>query len=305
MYDRQRGSALLMVTALGLALTGFMALVADTGVLALEKSRLQSAADAAALAGALSLSGGTAAAAEKARAYVAANGLAPECATVDFPAADTVRVALAASTPAMLPVLVGADDHPVVAEAAARAETIETGGARPFAVPETQFVAGADYILKAGPRSGQQGNFRAVAIDGTGAQVYVQTILRGAAADVAVGSWLSTEPGNMAGPTDAAIDELIATTSAAVGRVLIDDPGCSADHVCDPLNCRRIVVALLVDPLTFHDADGRSPVQVTGFARFYLVGTNADGEVVGRFLRRLESDVLPGRRYKTISRLTL
>ncbi len=303
MNRSQRGGALVMVTGLALALAAFTGLVADSGVMTLEKGRLQGAADAAALAGALSLDAGHDAAIAQARAYVEANGIGADQATVDFPAEDAVRVALSGSAPALMPALMGAADYAIAAAGTARAETVITGGARPFAVPETNFVEGGTYVLKAGPRSGQQGNFRAVAIDGTGAAKYVETILQGAVAPVTVGDWLSTEPGNMAGPTDEAIEELIATTSAAVGRVISDDPDCTADHVCDPITCKRVIVALLVDPLTFYEAEGQEPVQVTGFARFYLIGTATDGEVTGKFLYRISATSVPGRQYKTISRL--
>lgn len=298
----ERGSALVVVTGLALCLAAFMGLVADTGVLALEKARLQGAADAAALAGALALPGGLDLAERQARTYVEANG-GPSSAAVEFPSEARVRVAVDQTVPLIVPMLLGGAAQRVSAASTAETTRLTTPGARPFAIPDSSFVAGGSYVLKAGPQSGQQGNYRALAIDSTGTPAYVEAINQGAIATVSVGEWLSTEPGNMAEPTEEAVQELVATTSAAVGRVVAEHPACSADAVCDLRTCPRVVIAVLVDPLTFYDADGRKPVLVTGFSRFYLTGTSGNGEVYGQFLERFTADRVPGRKVRTVSRL--
>lgn len=293
---------IVVVTGLALCLAAFMGLVADTGVLALEKARLQSAADAAALAGALALPAGRDQAFEQAKAYALANG-GPAGATVEFPTTTRVRVAVNATVPLIVPVLLGGTQHSVTAQSIAETTRLVTPGARPFAIPDTNFVAGGDYVLKGGPQSGQHGNYRALAIDDKGTPPYVAAIAEGAVATVSVGQWLSTEPGNMAEPTEEAVQELVATTSAAVDRVVAEHPVCSADAVCDLRSCPRVVMAVLVDPLTFYETDGRKPVQVTGFTRFYLTGTSGNGEVYGRFIDKPPVDRVPGRRTRMVSRL--
>lgn len=293
---------IVFMVALALCLAAILGLVADTGVLTLEKARLQSAADAAALAGALALPGGQEDAARQARVYAEANGGPPD-AGVEFQADSRVRVAMQSAVPLILPVLLGGATPIVRAQSIAQTWRLVIPGARPFAIPETAFVAGGDYVLKAGPKSGQQGNYRALAIDGTGTPPYVAAIGEGAIATVSVGDWLSTEPGNMAQPTEEAVQELVATTSAAVGRVVAQHPECSAEAICDLRTCPRVVSTVLVDPLSFYETDGRKPVLVTGFARFYLTGTNGNGEVYGRFIDRLSADRVPGRTVRTISRL--
>ena len=212
-------------------------------------------------------------------------------------------MAIEESVPLIVPALFGGSSQRVWAQSTAEKTQITAPGARPFAIPASNFVSGGSYVLKAGPHSGQQGNYRALAIDGEGTPPYVEAISLGAVATVSVGDWLSTEPGNMAEPTEEAVQELIATTSAAVGRVVAEHPLCSADAVCDLRTCPRVVVAVLVDPLTFYDTDGRKPVQITGFARFYLGSASGNGEVEGRFIDRLPNDKVPGRTVRTVSRL--
>jgi Flp pilus assembly protein TadG len=87
---RREDGAVLVVVALTMAvLLGFSALVIDMGALYLEKSRLQSALDAAALAGAQELPD-TAGAASAARKYYAANGCDAAGLSVTFPDAETI-----------------------------------------------------------------------------------------------------------------------------------------------------------------------------------------------------------------------
>jgi len=292
-----------VVAGVGLALAASLGLVADIGLIALERARMQSAADAGALAGALGLADGEERARQAADRYVAANGGPAEGATVTFPRGGQIKVVLRKEVPLLMPSLLGSVPVPVAAGATTAADSRFVGGARPFGVPESNFTPAGSYVLKAGPQGGQHGNYRALALDGEGTPAYVDAIRHGAIRALHVADWLSTKPGNMATPTEEAIDDLMATTSIAVGRVFDEDPGCAFDNICNPQFCRRLVIAVLVDPLTYYEADGRKPVRVAGFARFYLQDRSNNGEVYGRFIDRLSDQTVAGRTLRYWSRL--
>jgi hypothetical protein len=298
-----RGSTVAVVAGIGLALAASLGLVADIGLIALERARLQAAADAGALAGALVLANGEDRARQDAGQFVAANGYSAEGATVAFPHDGQIKVVLRKEVSLLIPSLLVSAPVPVAAEGTAAADSRFVGGARPFGVPESNFTPGGTYVLKAGPQGGQHGNYRALALDGVGTPAYVDAIRHGAVRAVHVDDWLSTKPGNMKTPTEEAIDDLMATTSIAVGRVFDEDPGCSFGNIYNTQFCKRLVVAVLVDPLTYYEADGRKPVKVAGFARFYLQSRSDNGEVYGRFVDRVSDRTVAGRTLRYWSRL--
>lgn len=98
----------------------------------------------------------------------------------------------------------------------------------------------------------------------------------------------------MAEPTEDAVDQLIAETASAVHDLVGPDGDAYAYAIQHPEGCPRMVTLVLLDPVTFYEASGRSLVIATGFARFYISGTSGNGEVHGRFLDRLPEQAIGG-----------
>jgi hypothetical protein len=192
--------------------------------------------------------------------------------------------------PLLLGKLLQIDDPTIAAAATAEVTATTTKrGPRPFGIPDTDLVLGKcinterEYVIKAGPGRGSNGNFQALALDGPGANDYVDSILNGARRSVAVGDVLETKPGNMAGPTVETINRLIA------GDQTRYDAAAKA-----PEKTRRVVTIPLIAARSFAAARGRSEVRVTGIAHFYITYTTKKGEVHGRFIGAATDKVAEG-----------
>lgn len=104
------------------------------------------------------------------------------------------------------------------------------------------------------------GNFGALAIGGSGAATYQANIINGAASALHIGDTVSTETGDIVGPT-------LQGTNTRLGD--------SAPYVILPVT-------------TDITASGNTTLQVLGFAAFEVLGVSADGAdgaaVSGRFI---------------------
>ena len=121
-----------------------------------------------------------------------------------------------------------------------------------------------------------------MALGGTGATNYRNNLKYGYHEDleigdlVRIGEDMTTEPGNMSGPTYDGI------------RYILDQDTC-ASHNLSKLekDCPRLIVIPVVDSL---DVNGRSTVKIMGFANFFLEETTYGGgktEVKGKFIKTL------------------
>ena len=88
--DHERGQALILFSLLGGVLILFVMMVVDVGFLLVEKTSVQNAVDAAALAGAQELPDDANEADQVARDYAEANGLDPDALTVTFECTSTL-----------------------------------------------------------------------------------------------------------------------------------------------------------------------------------------------------------------------
>lgn len=148
------------------------------------------------------------------------------------------------------------------------------GGIVPLATEDEAFAFGEEVTLKVGPGESTDGNFHALALGGSGANVYRENLKYGYPEVVWIGQQFDTEPGNMDGPTQTAVDWRIGLDPDATFETV--QPGSP-----------RLVFVPVVDSFDVH---GRKEVTVIGFAVFFLDGVDRRGEVTGRFLRR----VIPG-----------
>ena len=290
--SREKGAALIMTALMVTGLVVMAGLVLDTASLVYQRTRMQVAADAAALAGARGLTNGSAFAIAQAQSMAAKNGytLPAEAisiengsrmtVTLETPVNSLVGRVLQVMTPGASSNLAKPFQVGATSTADLRFQH-QSEGLRPFGVPEQDFHPGIEYVLKAGAGGSIRGNFQALALDGPGANLYRNAILNGAQTSLKVGDLVSTEPGNIVGPTVSAINQLIGPDQTGY-----------RDATQGAKTPRVITVPLLSS--SYFAAHGRSNVTIAGFARFYITYTTSRGEVYGRFIDRLSRPEVPG-----------
>lgn len=289
----ERGGTLVTTAIFATGLVVVAGLVADTGAMMYQRTRMQVACDAAALAGAKALLGGQTFAKQEAKAVAAKNGYQLTDGGINILQGSRMTVSMQNPSKSLVARVVeamqgsgdpeAAKDLSVGAKSTADLHCVElTYGPRPFGVPECDFKPGAEYVLKQGPANAIKGNFQALGIDGTGATIYRNSILNGAKRTLKVEDMLQTEPGNMMGPTVTAINQLLG-----------NDQTSYASAVKGARTPRVITVPLLYWD-TYLSSMGRSNVVVKGFARFYVSYTTSRGEVYGRFIDKVEQATLKG-----------
>ncbi|MBU6430275.1 MAG: hypothetical protein KGR26_14770, partial [Cyanobacteria bacterium REEB65] len=281
--DRQRGAALIIVALLALGLLAATGLAADAGMMYYQRTRMQVAADAAALAGARGLLQDQASATAIAEQYAQANGYPITADDISFPSGTQIHVDVHGPAPLLLGELLGIATPDIAASSSGELHSVGTaGGIRPFGIPDQSFQQGREYLLKVPAGCSTAGNFQALAIDGPGASVYEQDILNGSAQAVSVGQQVETQPGDMVGPTDAGVNQLVAGDQTTFEQAL-QSPGSTP----------RVITVALLDPSQWSNAHGRSTIGVTGFAQFYVIDAQT-GAVDARFMDRVSTQTLAG-----------
>lgn len=271
---RERGSVAILF-ALGFAtLIGFAALAVDVGQVAAQKEHLQQTAAAAALAGAAALPQDPGAAVNQAVAVAGDNGVdsADTDATV-LPDQDHLRVTVQGEQATTFARIFGFSQIALTGSA-----TAEVGlpgavrGAVPFGVPEQALTYGQSYTLKSG-NGNVNGNFYALALGGGGASTYEANLQYGYANWIHVGDLITTQTGDMSGPT-----------WTGAGERINEDPDVTAtDHSA---NSPRLVVV----PIVSAYGNGESQqVKVQGFATFFIESADKNGDVFGVFEQTLVS----------------
>lgn len=287
----QRGSSLaISAVALFIALL-VCGLAIDVGAILVARSQLQSATDAAALAGARGLLSGREQAIAAARQVFGSNKmqnrqlwLAP--AEVSFPAQGQVRVAVTRSVQLYFLQVVRINSVDVSARAIAALGTArKVVGLKPWAVPDLHWAPGDAVVLKAGT-TGDPPSWRYPVCfppvnkgdPVTGAAAYEEAILNGSRVPVEIGDQLLVETGDMVGPTRKAVEQLLAMDPDAwlseSGIQGSRFPGDSSPRICK---------IALIDPNALPES-GRGTVTVVRFGVFFIEGMQGQS-LVGRYMR--------------------
>lgn len=311
----ERGSVLAFLTiSMGL-LIAFGAGVMDIGLMYETRRQLQNGVDGAALAGAweLALGNDQAVAINAALDYAQRNGIAvseidPSYPLVSSEGPYTKNAVVVAATRHLSLLVAGLFNNGVgnvrAQATAVIAPKLPTEGLWPWGVPQDEIVAGGRIGLKLGAPPGQPGNFRPLDFppSGGGADDYRDEVEYGFgdSPDDYVSSSLpwnvSTETGNVVGPTRQAIDYLL-DLAARSGQ---DDPLSNwnePNDTCiwpgapqrpsDPDNpppagwvgnasaCYRVGIVPILESF---DVNGKGEVTIIGWGAFYLIGyTNEPG----------------------------
>lgn len=271
---QQKGNAMVLVAA-GLAgCIALGALVVDIGLFFVTKTRLQTMVDAAALAAARETIPqlATADPVTEAQQVAAENGeAAGDQLTVNVTNGQVTVTAVRRVGFFLAPVMGIMQSNVRVSATATAGVLASATGVVPFGVEKQTFSYGVTYVLKAGGGGGTTGNYGGLALGGKGANVYEYNIENGYDGVLRIGDYVNTQTGNMSGPT-----------SSGVTSRLDQDPAGSFP----PQNFEspRIIVVPVIDSL---DVQGTKPVQIVGFANFYLEsagGSGNDSYVTGKFI---------------------
>jgi hypothetical protein len=262
-----------MIVAGGLTtLIGIGALVCDVGLALAQRTHMQVAADAAALAAVKHIKKSESWCKLEAITVAKLNGYTIQGTDINVdPDRKEVGVKWKEPTGFVLGPVLNRFGVKVGAEAVAGLVSIqEVVRVAPFLVPDDRINLGSIMNLKYGAGDSSSGNYGAAAIDGPGAKIYQQSIVDGAKSQIRTGMFVDTETGDMVGPTDKGVNDLIAGDDTPFEEVLTKSN-------------RRLVTVLIVDGDEFRKINGKKPIMIRGFARFYLMGSQ-DGIVKGRFI---------------------
>jgi hypothetical protein len=291
----ERGSTIVFVAIAMVVILGFSALAIDLGVVATARNQLQSAVDAAALAGASGLFTSEEEATNRAITFAGLNNCINEPVIIDasnvtFPETDQVRVEATHQINLYFARVLGRNTADIYAEAVAALGTLSgSSGVKPWAIPDSDYVLGDEVLLKAGylGAPGTPSSFF-YPVDfpplnkGTpvpGAQEYYDNIIEGSDIPIEIGDQLQVEPGNMVGPTRQAVNEILAMDPNAYwdeGSMSIQ--GSDFPEFTSPRVCK----VSMYDPVLPPDP-GRDYVVVVRLGAFFLEDMQGRN-VYGRFI---------------------
>jgi hypothetical protein len=293
----ERGTIIVITAGAMLVIMMLAAMAVDVGSVLTARNQLQSAVDAAALAGASGLTVSEERATDRAILFASRNTCHNQpvqisAADVTFPAVDRIRVQGNLTVNTFFARAFGVNAVNISAVAVAElGRIIGTGGTKPWALPdrgEGNWPLGEPIIIKSGHLGApgtNPGFFYPVDFPplnrGTpipGAQEYLNNIIYGSKTDVFIDDILVVEPGNMIGPTKHGVLELIAMDPNAYWS---SDANCvmgSAFGEKSP----RIIKVPLYDP-DYPPDSGKNTVIVVKLAAFFVTGFQGKS-IMGVFL---------------------
>ncbi|MDI6793202.1 MAG: TadE/TadG family type IV pilus assembly protein [bacterium] len=141
-------------------------------------------------------------------------------------------------------------------------DDVDWGGADliPLSVLPNTFLVGTKYTLKLGGGGGAHGNYHALALGGTGAANYEDKLKHGYDGDLRIGDMVTTEPGNMSGPTNDGIDYRMSGHE-------------DETYTTYQPHSSRVVTVPIID----HLPQGRDEVTILGFSKFFLEEVGGQG----------------------------
>jgi hypothetical protein len=243
-------------------LIGSMALGIDVAMLYFNWTSIQVAGDASALAGASYLPAFPTVAQTTATSYALLNGLqAGEVSSVTVsPDNMSLTVQLSRNVPYLLARVLGLTSTTVSSSSTAQAVSVGNAqGITPLGIDyRTSYTYGQPVSIKGGQVGA--GNWAPLALGGSGASNYLNNIQGGYQGSIAIGDMVTTETGNIVGPTKTGIDARIAAGLSQAAS------GTFADHALDD---PRVMLVPMVD---FSGINGKSQVPVKGFAELWVIG---------------------------------
>jgi Flp pilus assembly protein TadG len=285
-----KGQAMFLIILALPAIVGALTLVIDVGNLYYNKVWMQTAMDSGALAGALYLPSDPSQAESVAQEYAILNGIkASEISSVTVaPDNDSITMTAVRSLPCYFCVVLGKGSgtrSPTTLRAGATAlvEPVRSAsGVVPIGVDyQTTYTYGTQMQLKAGQVG--PGNWGALALGGTGASNYETNVENGYSGLISIGDMVETEPGNVVGPSQTAIQYRISMGQNQYST------GTFQNH---DLNDPRVMLIPMMD---FANANGQSQVQVMGFAVVWVDSVDSQGNITCYFIQQSVPNAKPDR----------
>ncbi len=284
--ERERGQMLVIITVLLPVLLGALALGVDVSVFYFEWAQLQKAADASALAGAGYLPGNPDRGVETAESYAEMNGVNEDEIVSVTAGSDnsTLTVELSREVPYYFGRILGLTQTRVVASATAEVEgTRSATGILPVGIDsQTSYTFGQQISLIFSASSYGPGNWGGLALGEPGASTFENNVIDGYGGSVSVGQMVTTQTGEMVGPTLTAFQTRIDS-----GESAYPDATCEDHSLNDP---RAVTVPIV----NYANINGSSQVPVVGFARLWLVSIDSHLDVQAIFLQETAAGGSPG-----------
>jgi len=316
--------SVIVAVTISLILLGIAALVIDVGSLYQERGAVQTAVDAAALAGVQELPGSVTNATAKARAYVALNAPSATQIAVTFSSThatnDTIKVVATDPTAQLFFARIwGTQSRPVAASAkacitspVAYSEGVAPIGVVPVGGDETQGHAygygwGQASVIKEGGGSGTTGNYGWIDLGQGGGTGGLRDILISGGGPGTLGGLMSTVTGNRPSALSSLVD-WIGTDAHTLADVCSAPDSNGVVHMIHPASdpaegCHRLIlVPILINPNgsgngRYDWPSGKKDMKVIGFAQFFVTyagGTGNNARVEGMFVRTVAVDELQG-----------
>jgi hypothetical protein len=292
---RVSGGQMVVVVAFAVtALVGSIALGVDIAVLYFNWMELQKAADAAATAGANYLPEMPDTAVSTANGYAASNGiLAAEIVSTQVNSGDTqITINLRRTVPYYFARVLGLSNGQVAAASTASvsysANEVGVNGDGSYGASVGQFgivpigIDSATSYQRDQPVTlnyGQvgAGNWGSLALGGDGGNNLRTNIANGYNGPISIGDWITTEPGKKVGPIDQGFGDRLTAGENSYPS------GTFSSH---DLNDPRVITIPMVN---WANINGRSQVQVTGFAELWLDSVSG-GTIDAHFIEQVTPD---------------
>ncbi len=292
---RRKGVTTALVLLGSTVILGASGLTIDAGRLYMEKQIAQAAADAAVFAGTLDLPRASQAIASG-RLAAAQNGFPDAAVTTKINnagIANRVEAVTQRTVPLVFSAFVGTPQATVRGQARASKfpPPNRLRGVVPWGIEPQDMSYGDQRTLKLGSsdqdREFPSGNFHCLTFGDTGASTYEHWLKWGYSSKMTVGQYLLTEPGNVTGPTNHALASDEDSRFERAEEVPWSNDSWSAFDRGNPL-----VVTLPIVDWRGTDKNGRTIVQVLGFAAFYIENyqNGGNGSVTGRFIRYVDTE---------------
>ncbi|WP_394173035.1 pilus assembly protein TadG-related protein [Guptibacillus hwajinpoensis] len=276
----ERGNVAVMFAISMTVLLGATAMVVDIGRLYHEKRILQNAMDASALAGAQGLLTSQASASTLAKEYADKNAFPIGSGDLTI-TSQSIKVAKESTVPMTFARIFGIQQASVSASAKAEVGLLKSvKRITPITIEYTAIPH--ETQLKCGNPGENKGNCGYLDINSNGASGLATNIINGV--ELAPGTkFVQTEPGQKWGPVKNAFQTLIdndATKSHCQSAA-------TADKSCD-----RIIIIPLIK--TWAGVNGKSLVEIVGFASYWLERVEDDKQIVGKFKETVSSGEIGG-----------
>lgn len=293
--NRESGQTIGMLAVFITVLLGMCVLAIDVGSWYQQKRSVQSAADAAALAGASQLVVSTSAATTQAQTQYAKNGLNSDTVTytvtTDLVANDSVTVTASRSVSNWFGRVFGVNSTTITATSRATIESYTAVPANanvvPWGIMKNAFVPGQSYSIYTDGSSPNNGalsmnTWTGSVCNGTSGGADYKNEISGALSicPVSVGDTIPVKTGQNAGPTSQGIDSRITSWDPVSAIATVGANG--AATIIKPSSPQLVLLPVVVnaaDGSTNWPA-GSGNVKVVGFALFVITGYTQNGKQV-------------------------